>query len=121
MVYAGTFAHWERFSIGGEFGFNLTSFENKDRRPLTGTLTQVTDTYNTGGILLPESAKEKPKEGKVISIGEGKMLDDGKRSTFSVRVGDRILFTSYAGTEVKVGGEEYLIMREEDILGVITG
>ena len=74
-----------------------------------------------GGILLPESAKEKPKEGKVISIGEGKMLDDGKRSTFSVRVGDRILFTSYAGTEVKVGGEEYLIMREEDILGVITG
>jgi chaperonin GroES len=74
-----------------------------------------------GGILLPESAKEKPKEGKVISIGEGKMLDDGKRSTFSVRVGDRILFTSYAGTEVKVLGEEYLIMREEDILGVITG
>jgi len=72
-----------------------------------------------GGILLPESAKEKPKEGKVISIGEGKMLDDGKRSTFSVRVGDRILFTSYAGTEVKVGGDEYLIMREEDILGVI--
>ena len=74
-----------------------------------------------GGILLPESDKEKPKEGKVISIGEGKMLDDGKRSTFSVRVGDRILFTSYAGTEVKVGGVEYLIMREEDILGVITG
>ena len=74
-----------------------------------------------GGILLPDSAKEKPKEGKVISIGEGKMLDDGKRSTFSVRVGDRILFTSYAGTEVKVGGVEYLIMREEDILGVITG
>jgi chaperonin GroES len=74
-----------------------------------------------GGILLPESAKEKPKEGKVISIGEGKMLDDGKRSTFSVKVGDRILFTSYAGTEVKVGGTEFLIMREEDILGVITG
>ena len=74
-----------------------------------------------GGILLPESAKEKPKEGKVISIGEGKMLDDGKRSTFHVKVGDKILFTSYAGTEVKIGGGEYLIMREEDILGVITG
>ena len=74
-----------------------------------------------GGILLPDAAKEKPKEGKIISIGGGKLLDDGKRSTFSVRVGDRILFTSYAGTEVKVGGEEFLIMREEDILGVITG
>ena len=73
-----------------------------------------------GGILLPESAKEKPKEGKVISIGEGKMLDDGKRSTFSVRVGDRILFTAYAGTEVKIGGDEYLIMREEDILGIVS-
>src|SRR5262249_14099979 len=72
-----------------------------------------------GGILLPESAKEKPKEGRVISIGEGRLLDDGKRSTFSVKVGDRILFSSYAGTEIKYGGEEYLIMKEEDILGVI--
>jgi chaperonin GroES len=74
-----------------------------------------------GGILLPDTAKEKPKEGKVISIGNGKVLDDGSRSTFSVKVGDRILFTSYAGTEVKFGGQEYLIMREEDILGVIDG
>jgi chaperonin GroES len=72
-----------------------------------------------GGILLPESAKEKPKEGKVIAIGEGKLLDDGKRSTFTVKVGDRILFTSYAGTEIKYVGDEYLIMREDDILGVI--
>lgn len=73
-----------------------------------------------GGILLPESAKEKPKEGKVIAIGEGKLLDDGKRSTFSVKVGDRILFSSYAGTEIKHVGDEYLIMREDDILGIIT-
>jgi chaperonin GroES len=72
-----------------------------------------------GGILLPDSAKEKPKEGKVISIGEGKTLDNGEKSKFSVKKGDRVLFTSYAGTEVKVGGNEYLIMREEDILGVI--
>ena len=72
-----------------------------------------------GGILLPESAKEKPKEGKVIAIGEGKLLDDGKRSTFSVKVGDRILFSSYAGTEIKYVGDEYLIMREDDILGII--
>ena len=72
-----------------------------------------------GGILLPDSAKEKPKEGKVIAIGTGKVLDNGERSTFHVKVGDKILFTSYAGTEVKIGGGEYLIMREEDILGVI--
>lgn len=72
-----------------------------------------------GGILLPESAKDKPKEGKVISIGEGRLLDDGKRSTFSVKVNDRILFSAYAGTEVSYDGTEYLIMREDDILGII--
>jgi chaperonin GroES len=74
-----------------------------------------------GGILLPDTAKEKPKEGKIVALGNGKSLDDGTRSTFSVKVGDRILFTSYAGTEVKFGGTEYLIMREEDILGGIEG
>lgn len=72
-----------------------------------------------GGILLPETAKDKPKEGKVIAIGEGRTLDDGTRSKFSVKVGDTVLFSSYAGTEVKYGGEEFLIMREEDILGII--
>lgn len=65
MVYAGTWAHWERLSIGGEFGFNLTPFENKDRRPLTGTFTQVTDTYNTGGILLPNA----PYDGNSSGVG----------------------------------------------------
>jgi chaperonin GroES len=74
-----------------------------------------------GGILLPETAKEKPKEGKIIAVGNGKTLEDGTRSTFSVKVGDRILFTSYAGTEVKFGGQEYLIMREEDVLGIVEG
>ena len=72
-----------------------------------------------GGILLPESAKDKPKEGTIISIGEGRTLDSGEKSKFSVKVNDRILFSAYAGTEVKFGGEEFLIMREEDILGVI--
>lgn len=72
-----------------------------------------------GGILLPESAKEKPKEGKIVALGDGKQLDNGERSGFSVKKNDRVLFSSYAGTEVKVDGEEYLIMREEDILGVI--
>lgn len=74
-----------------------------------------------GGILLPESAKEKPKEGIVISIGEGRLLDNGQRSTFAVKKGDRILFSAYAGTEVKYSGDEYLIMREDDILGIIEG
>ena len=72
-----------------------------------------------GGILLPDSAQEKPKEGKVISLGEGKQLEDGSRTTFSVKKNDRVLFTSYAGTDVKIDGQEYLIMREDDILGVI--
>jgi chaperonin GroES len=72
-----------------------------------------------GGILLPESAKDKPKEGTIISIGEGRTLDNGEKSKFTVKVNDRILFSAYAGTEVKYGGEEFLIMREEDILGVI--
>lgn len=73
----------------------------------------------SGGILLPESAKDKPKEGTVISIGEGKTLEDGTKSTFTVKTGDRILFSAYAGTEVKYLGEEFLIMREDDILGII--
>lgn len=73
----------------------------------------------SGGILLPESAKEKPKEGVIISIGEGRTLDSGERSTFSVSVGDRVLFTAYGGTEVKFDGTDYLIMREDDILAVI--
>ena len=72
-----------------------------------------------GGILLPESAKEKPKEGVVIALGEGRLLDSGERAEWSVTVGDKVLFTSYGGTEVKYGGQEYLIMEERDILGVI--
>jgi len=72
-----------------------------------------------GGIVLPDTAKEKPREGKVISVGKGKVADDGKVIALSVKEGDRILFSSYAGTEVKIDGEEYLIMREEDVLGII--
>jgi chaperonin GroES len=72
-----------------------------------------------GGLVLPDTAKEKPKEGKVIAVGSGKLLEDGKRGHFQVRKGDRIIFTSYAGTEVKIDGEEYLLMPEEDILAVV--
>ncbi|MHC5040148.1 MAG: co-chaperone GroES [Planctomycetota bacterium] len=71
-----------------------------------------------GGIVIPDSAKEKPKEGEVISLGEGRLLDSGDRVPFQVKAGDRVLFTSYAGSEVKIDGEEYLIMGEEEILAV---
>ena len=72
-----------------------------------------------GGIVLPDTAKEKPKQGKVLSLGDGKLLDSGKRAKFQVKEGDRVLFTSYAGNEVTVDGEEYLIMTEDDILAVV--
>ena len=73
----------------------------------------------SGGIVLPDTAKEKPKEGKVIAVGEGKLLENGKRAKFQVKKGDSILFSSYAGTEVTVDGKEYLIMSEEDVLAVV--
>jgi len=74
-----------------------------------------------GGIIIPDSAKEKPQEGKVIAVGKGKVTEDGKVIPLDVKAGDRILFGKYAGTEVKIDGEEHLIMREEDILGIIEG
>jgi chaperonin GroES len=72
-----------------------------------------------GGIIIPDSAKEKPKEGEVVALGTGKLDKDGKKVAFNVKAGDRVLFTSYAGTEVTVDDHEYLIMSEEDILGVV--
>ena len=74
-----------------------------------------------GGIIIPDTAKEKPQEGKVIAVGKGKMSEEGKLIPLDVKVGDRILFAKYGGTEIKVEGEEHLIMREEDILGIIEG
>jgi chaperonin GroES len=72
-----------------------------------------------GGIVLPDTAKEKPKQGQVLALGEGKVLENGKRGAFQVKKNDRVLFTSYAGTEVTVDGKEYLIMTEDDILAVV--
>ncbi|WDN88650.1 chaperonin GroES [Desulfosarcina sp. BuS5] len=72
-----------------------------------------------GGIIIPDSAKEKPAEGKVISVGNGKMNEDGKRIPVEIKEGDRIMFGKYSGSEVKIDGEEYLIMREDDVLGII--
>ena len=72
-----------------------------------------------GGIIIPDSAKEKPAEGKVIAAGEGKVMEDGKVVALNVKAGDRVLFGKYAGTEIKVDGKELLIMREDDILGIM--
>ena len=72
-----------------------------------------------GGIILPDTAKEKPKEGKIEAVGPGKVLEDGKVQPLSVKTGDHILFSSYAGTEIKLDGEDYLIMKEEDVLAII--
>ncbi len=73
----------------------------------------------TGGILLPDSAKEKPKRGIVRAVGDGRLLDDGTRSEMQVKKQDEVIFTSYAGTEIKVDGDEYMIMDESDILGIV--
>lgn len=72
-----------------------------------------------GGILIPDSAKEKPQKGRVVSVGEGKFNDKGERVKPDVKAGDTILFEKYAGNEVKIEGKEYLIMREEDVMGII--
>lgn len=77
------------------------------------------ETKTAGGIVLPDAAKEKPQRGKIISVGEGKLLDDGTRQKVGVKKGETVLFTSYAGTEIKIDGKEYLIMNESDIMAVI--
>jgi chaperonin GroES len=76
-------------------------------------------TKTAGGIELPDTAKEKPRQGKVVSLGAGKRLENGQRAPFQVKEGDRVLFTSYAGNEVNVDGTDYLIMTEDDILAVL--
>ena len=72
-----------------------------------------------GGIIIPDTAKEKPQEGKVIAVGTGKILDNGTKVPMDVKAGDKVLFGKYSGTEIKIDGEEYLMMREDDILGVV--
>ena len=74
-----------------------------------------------GGLYIPDSAKEKPQQGKVMAVGKGKVSDDGKVTPLDVKTGDKVLFGKYSGSEIKVDGEELLIMREEDILGVVEG
>jgi len=73
-----------------------------------------------GGLFIPDTAKEKPQEGEVIAVGEGKYKEDGTRQTLDVKAGDRVLFGKYSGSEIKLDGEEFLIMREDEILGIIS-
>lgn len=77
------------------------------------------DDKTVGGIILPDTAKEKPKQGKILAVGQGKPLDDGGRAELQVKVGDRVLFSSYSGSEVTLDGTEYLIMTEDDILAIV--
>lgn len=78
------------------------------------------ESTTAGGIVLPESAKEKPREGTVVAVGEGRVLDNGERREMQVKVGDRVIFSSYAGTEITVGANDYLIVREDEILAIVA-
>jgi chaperonin GroES len=77
------------------------------------------ETVTKSGIVLPDTAKEKPQEGEILAVGPGKVMDNGKRAAMEVTVGQKVLFAKYAGTEVKMDGEEYLILRESDIMGIV--
>lgn len=77
------------------------------------------ETKTAGGILIPDTAKEKPQQGEVVAVGKGKVTEDGKVLPLDVKVGDKVLFGKYAGTEIKLEGQDYMIMREDDILGVL--
>ena len=77
------------------------------------------ETVTKSGILLPDTAKEKPQEGEVLAVGPGKVLDNGKRTTLEISVGQKVLFAKYAGTEIKINDDEYLILRESDVMGIV--
>ncbi len=104
--------------------FNTHTYHHMAQlRPLGGNILVKrleAETVTKSGIVLPDSAKEKPKRGTVQAIGDGKLLDSGEKSAFSVKKGDEVLFTSYAGTEVKIDGDELLIMSEDDVLAVVS-
>jgi chaperonin GroES len=92
-------------------------------RPLADRLIvkriEASEQKSAGGIIIPDTAKEKPQEGKVVAVGKGKINDDGKVTPLDIKAGDRILFGKYSGSEIKIDGEEHLILREDDVLGVV--
>jgi chaperonin GroES len=98
----------------GEVGMNIRPLHD---RIIVERLEEETKT--AGGIIIPDTAKEKPQQGKIIAVGKGKITEDGKVLPLDVKVGDRVLFGKYAGTEIKIEGKEFMMMREDDILGVV--
>lgn len=90
-------------------------------RILVKRIIEEEESKTSGGIIIPDTAKEKPQEGKVVAVGGGKVLENGQKQAMEVQVGNRILFGKYAGTEVKIDGEELLMMREDDVLGILEG
>ncbi|MGH7900181.1 MAG: co-chaperone GroES [Thermodesulfobacteriota bacterium] len=80
-----------------------------------------TEEKTKGGLIIPDTAKEKPQEGKVVALGKGKLLDDGSIKALDVKVGDKVLFSKYGGSDINIDGEDYLILREEEILAIIEG
>src|SRR5579862_3396396 len=116
-------------------GFHTSSlvkeFKRKDSESMATKFTPLHDRIlvrrveevgtTRGGLIIPDSAKDKPQEGEVMSVGKGKTNDEGKLFPLAVKEGDRILFGKYSGTEIKIDGEDFLIMKEEDVLGVISG
>ena len=82
---------------------------------------EETDEKTAGGLIIPDTAKEKPQQGEVVAVGQGKRTEDGKIIALDVKAGDRILFGKYSGSEIKIDNNEYLIMREDEVLGVLTG
>src|SRR5437868_5375986 len=97
------------------------SFTNRHPRAKVHKLVQPIEEQETkkGGIIIPDTAKEKPQEGKVVALGTGKVNEEGKKVDFTVKKGDKVLISKYGGTEIKIGDDTYLIMREDDILGII--
>src|ERR1700752_3507522 len=109
----------KRVFKGKESPSMATKFTPLHDRILVRRLEEVGTTR--GGIIIPDSAKDKPQEGEVISVGKGKTNDEGKVFPLALKEGDRILFGKYSGTEIKIDGEDFLIMKEEEVLGVVTG
>jgi len=118
---------WQRFRFGPVLAAHAAAINGEDHmsiRPLHDRvlIKRVEEEQKTkGGIIIPDTAKEKPAEGKVVAVGTGRVLEDGKIRALDVKKGDRVLFGKYSGTEVKVDGDELIIMREDDILCIIEG
>src|SRR5205085_6800550 len=118
-------------SSGSRFYLVLNHHSEKEHRDMATKLTPLHDRIlvrrieeaetSRGGIIIPDTAKDKPQEGEVIGVGKGKTNDEGKVSPLAVKAGDRILFGKYAGTEIKIDGEDFTIMREEEVLGILEG